>query len=192
MKPKLLLTISALTLLFLILLAKVGPRAETPAAVPRGGQPSDEISTRATAEANGGSFPTASSAGSGANGAGPETGRPNQDLHQVPNQPDQCARCDELLELSMSSDPASLDEILRELRNPDSTIRAAALAAAIQFGSRDAIPTLAQAAMETEDGNEKTNILEAIEFLKLPSLSEVLTQTPPAAPVLPTGMSSKP
>jgi HEAT repeat protein len=92
----------------------------------------------------------------------------------------------------MSSDPASLDEILRELRNPDSTIRAAALAAAIQFGSRDAIPTLAQAAMETEDGNEKTNILEAIEFLKLPSLSEVLTQTPPAAPVLPTGMSSKP
>ena len=49
--------------------------------------------------------------------------------------------------------------------------------AAIQFGSRDAIPKLTDAASQTDDAKEKADIMDAIEFLKLPSASEVVAQS---------------
>src|SRR2546429_8368345 len=87
-------------------------------------------------------------------------------------------RSAQLMDLAMTDDRSSLDSILSELTNRDPEIRKAALDAAIQFGSRDAIPKLADAASQTDDPNEKTAITDAIEFLKLPSLTEISSHSP--------------
>src|SRR5215471_9371595 len=86
------------------------------------------------------------------------------------------SRVSELLELAMNDDPASFETIMRELENRDPAIRRAAIEAAVQFGSRDAIPRLTDAASHTDNADEKVQIAEAIEFLQLPSLSETLAQ----------------
>ena len=88
------------------------------------------------------------------------------------------ARSEELMDLAMNDDPASLDTILSELTNRDPEIRKAAVEAAKQFGSRDAIPKLTQAEAQTDDLKEKVALTKAIDFLKLPSLSEVAVQSP--------------
>jgi hypothetical protein len=82
-------------------------------------------------------------------------------------------RTAELMDLAMENDDSSLQTILAELNNRDPAIRAAATEAAIQFSSRDAIPALLDAANRTEDPKEKQALVEAAEFLKLPSLTEV-------------------
>lgn len=87
-------------------------------------------------------------------------------------------RSSQLMDLAMNDDRTSLDTILSELTNRDPEIRKAALEAAIQFGSRDAIPKLADAASQTDDPNEKAALNDAIEFLKLPSLTEINAQSP--------------
>jgi HEAT repeat protein len=76
----------------------------------------------------------------------------------------------------MHEDAGSLETILSELTNRDPEIRGGALEAAIQFGSREAIPRLMDAANQTDDPKEKAALDEAVEFLKLPSLKEVLAQ----------------
>lgn len=81
-----------------------------------------------------------------------------------------------LQELSMDDQDSSLRTILSELTNRDPQIRKAARDAAVQFASRDAIPDLLQAAAQTEDPEEKKELIEAAEFLKLPSLTEVMAQ----------------
>jgi len=86
-------------------------------------------------------------------------------------------RVTRLQELAMEDDSASLEIILSELNNRDPEIREAARESAVQFGSRDAIPKLADAALQTDDAHEKAALLDAIEFLKLPSLSEVEAQS---------------
>jgi len=83
------------------------------------------------------------------------------------------SRINELLDLGMNDDAASLDTILRELTNRDPQIRKAALEAAVQFGSRDAIPKLTEAALQTDKPEEKVEIAEAIKFLNLPSPAEL-------------------
>jgi HEAT repeat protein len=77
----------------------------------------------------------------------------------------------------MNDDRGSLDTILSELGNRDPEIRKAALEATIQFGSRDAIPKLADAVSQTDDPTEKAALTDAIEFLKLPSLTEIRQQS---------------
>jgi len=84
------------------------------------------------------------------------------------------SRVDQLMDLAMTSDRASLDIILSELTNRDPEIRKAAVQAAIQYGSRDAIPKLMDVAAQTDDPKEKAEIIEAAEYLKLPSLTEVM------------------
>ena len=72
----------------------------------------------------------------------------------------------------MDNAPASLEIILGELTNRDPEIRQAAVDAAMQFGSRDAIPRLKEAVDRTEDPREKVALLEASNFsscLRLPS-----------------------
>ena len=99
------------------------------------------------------------------------------------------ARSSELMDLAMNDDPDSLRTILSELVNRDAEIRKTAVQASVQFGSRDAIPALADAATQTDDPRERVAIQEAIEFLKLPSLSEFAEQRKAAdtgAPVLPS------
>jgi hypothetical protein len=86
------------------------------------------------------------------------------------------ARTAELMDLGMNDDSESLNTILSELNNRDPQIRKAAVEAAVQFGSRDAIPNLMDAAAQTDDPQEKAEIMEAIQFLKLPTLSEAAAQ----------------
>jgi len=83
-------------------------------------------------------------------------------------------RIDELGDLAMKDDVASRDVILSELQNPDKAIRAGALEAIVQFGDRSVVPRLEQLAAQTADAEEKAALLEAAEYLKLPSLSEFL------------------
>jgi hypothetical protein len=85
-------------------------------------------------------------------------------------------RIAELEALSMKDDVVSRDIILSELRNSDRDIRKGALEAAIQFSDRSVIPRLEEVAAQTEDAAEKAEILEAIEYIKLPSLTEFLEQ----------------
>ena len=85
-------------------------------------------------------------------------------------------RGEELMNLSWMDDRASLDAILAELSNPDAEIRRAALAATLNFGSRDAIPRLQSAALAADDPREKLELENAAEHLKLPTLREVLAK----------------
>jgi hypothetical protein len=80
----------------------------------------------------------------------------------------------ELNILAMKSDRASRDAILGELQNPDKEIRKGALEAAIQFGDRSVVPRLKEVAAETQDPAEKAEILAAIDYINLPSLTEYL------------------
>lgn len=84
-----------------------------------------------------------------------------------------------LLDWSMNDDPASLSNILADLTNPEKEIRDAAIEATKQFGSTNAIPTLKAVAANTTDTREQIDLLEAADFLSLPSLpvSALPTQT---------------
>jgi hypothetical protein len=87
------------------------------------------------------------------------------------------ARIAELRDLSSKTDPASWATLLSEIKNPDPEIRHATLDIVSQSGNRGAIPALEEAAAQTEDDAEKQIIKDAIEYLKLPTLTEVLSQT---------------
>ena len=99
-------------------------------------------------------------------------------------------RVGELQDLGMEDDSASLDTILAELENGDPSIRQAAVDAAVQFGSRDAIPRLMTAAAQAADPKEKSTILAAVEFLNMPTLAEALAQKNSNAPA--ASASSRP
>jgi hypothetical protein len=81
-------------------------------------------------------------------------------------------RIAELENLGMTDDSNSLAEIESEFDNRDPQIQKAAVAAAIQFGSRDAIPALQDAYRHFDDPEQKINIQKAIDFLELPSVVE--------------------
>jgi hypothetical protein len=82
------------------------------------------------------------------------------------------AEIDKLTELQANDDADSMHAILSQLTNSDKDIRAAAVESIIQFGSRDAIPVLKDLATRTEDPGEKKDLLDAADFLALPTLSE--------------------
>jgi hypothetical protein len=82
------------------------------------------------------------------------------------------AEIDKLNDLEANDDADSLHAILADLTNSDKEIRAAAVESTIQFGSRDAIPVLQDQAAHTDDPNEKKDLLDAADFLALPTLSE--------------------
>jgi HEAT repeat protein len=88
------------------------------------------------------------------------------------------AETDRLQEWSVNDDPASLSNILADLTNPDKEIRVAAIEAARQFGSADAIPALKAAADATDDLQEKNDDLQAADFLSLPGISDSSVQLP--------------
>jgi len=80
------------------------------------------------------------------------------------------AETDRLQDWSMNDDPASLSNILADLTNPEKEIREAAIEAAKQFDSTNAIPTLKAVAANTTDTEEQIALLEAANFLSLPDL----------------------
>jgi hypothetical protein len=75
---------------------------------------------------------------------------------------------DRLYTWGMSSDPQSLSNILTDLDAPDKEIRMAAIEAAKQFRNTNVIPVLKAAAVKTDDREEMTALLDAIDFLSLP------------------------
>lgn len=91
-------------------------------------------------------------------------------------------RVAELQDLAMDDDPKSLQIILSELTNREPEIRHAAVDAAVQFGSRDAIPLLSDAALQTDDAEERASMLSAAEYLKLPSYRETKDEPVAAKP----------
>jgi len=92
-------------------------------------------------------------------------------------------RIKELNALAMNDDVQSRDTILSELKNnPDKKIRAAALEAAIQFDDRSVVPPMQEIAAQTQDPEEKAAILEAIDYINLPSLTEFMAAHPNSTP----------
>jgi hypothetical protein len=79
-------------------------------------------------------------------------------------------RVGELMDLGMTDDPEALKTLLTEIHNSDPEIRKAAVEATKQFGSADAIPKLEEAIATAETAEDKQDLKEAIEFLKLPSI----------------------
>jgi hypothetical protein len=86
------------------------------------------------------------------------------------------AQVDRLEDLMSNDDAASLQGILTELTNSSPVIRHTAIEAAIQFGDRSAIPTLKALAARTDDPAEKKELLDAANFMALPTISEVRAQ----------------
>lgn len=82
-------------------------------------------------------------------------------------------RISELEELGARNDSESFQKIVADLRDTNPEIRQAALDAIMQFGNRDAVPILKELSAKTEDAREKVALLDAAEFLDLPSLSEI-------------------
>ena len=84
--------------------------------------------------------------------------------------PERIAR---LSALGMSNDTAALTEIYSALADPDPDVRSTARDAAVQFGSRDAIPWLQWAISQVDDIHEKAELQSDIEYLQLSTLTEV-------------------
>ena len=123
-----------------------GPQPTQPAAHPAAAAP--QISQFAPAPA--------------ANSADPESDYQNYEASRIAD----------LEDLGSSDDPNALAVIESEFDNRDPRIQEAAVDAAIQFGSRDAIPALQQAYWHLDDPAQKLKIQEAIHFLELPTQSE--------------------
>ena len=78
------------------------------------------------------------------------------------------AETDRLAAWAMNNDLQSLSNILGDLNSPEKEIRLAAIEAAKQFESTNAIPVLKAAAATAEDNQEAIAMLEAADWLALP------------------------
>jgi hypothetical protein len=78
------------------------------------------------------------------------------------------AETDRLSSWAMNNDPQSLSNILGDLTSPEKEIRMAAIEAAKQFESTNAIPSLKAAAANAEDSEEAIAMLEAADWLAVP------------------------
>ena len=87
------------------------------------------------------------------------------------------ARIAELNNLAMTDDPGALATIESEFDNRNPKIQEAAVAAAVQFGSRDALPALEAVYGLLDDPEQKHQVQEAIDFLKLPTPAEAAAGT---------------
>ena len=102
------------------------------------------------------------------------------------------AQIDRLEALEANNDNASLQAILKELTNTNRIIRHVAIESTIQFGGHTAVPILQELAARTADPNEKQELLDAAEFLALPTLTEVRAQNPGVKIVMPPNSSPTP
>jgi hypothetical protein len=88
------------------------------------------------------------------------------------------AGVERLEQLALNDDPASLTDILQALTSSEKEIRHAAIEAAKEFGSSNAIPALKAAAESAADLKEKIEFLEAADFLSLPQATFEAGLTP--------------
>lgn len=85
-------------------------------------------------------------------------------------------RSTEMLALALQDSPEAHQQIVKELKNPDREIRRAALEALEQADDRSVVPQMQQIADQTDDPADKQAILDTIDFINLPSLTEYLHQ----------------
>jgi HEAT repeats len=90
----------------------------------------------------------------------------------------------QMMTLAASQDPAVIPNIAAWLRHADTNVRETARQALLQMGSAAAVPHLEAAAASSEDQTEKQLLQEAIEFLSLPALMDVISS--------PTSLVSRP
>jgi hypothetical protein len=82
-------------------------------------------------------------------------------------------REDALLDLALSDEPGVLPLLLDELLSASPSARPAAIDALVQYGSRDAIPALRRLAGRVATAQERAALLEAADYLALPSYTEL-------------------
>jgi hypothetical protein len=83
-------------------------------------------------------------------------------------------RANDLMGIAMLNDYTAHQEIIREMTNSDPAIRKAALAAVVQTSDRQLIPEIQQIADNTDDPDYKEALQKAIDFMKLPTLTEMM------------------
>jgi hypothetical protein len=81
---------------------------------------------------------------------------------------------DEFMSLAALNDPKGHQKIVDALYDSDRAIRKAALDALEQANDRSVIPDMQKVADQTDDPDDKQAIEDAIDFIQLPSLTEVL------------------
>lgn len=141
---------------------------EAPAAPSRPAPPELPVATTATTSAA-----TSPASQPAAPVASPEiqTGEtPPSGAEPEPTSPQQIA-LDAIQELAITYDAASIPALAKFLSHADPEIRAAARDGLITLGERAAIPAL-QSAARTATPEEARALLEAAEFLALPTLTE--------------------
>jgi hypothetical protein len=74
------------------------------------------------------------------------------------------------------ADSGSVDGILADLAKPGREIHQAALRRARELDDRSIIPQLRQIAARAEDGQEKADIFDTIDYLNLPSVDETMAE----------------
>ena len=100
----------------------------------------------------------------------------NRDTNTIDHKEYVKNRFEELMDLARQGGPEANQQILDELKNPDKAIRRAALDALEQANDRSVVPSMQQIADQTDDPDDKQAIQDAIDFINLPSLTEVLQQ----------------
>jgi hypothetical protein len=88
------------------------------------------------------------------------------------------AEKDKLSNWEMGDDPQSLSNILADLNSSEKEIRMAAIQAAAQFESTDAIPVLKAQAANDNDPDEKAASLQAANYLALPTVTFTTENAP--------------
>jgi len=83
------------------------------------------------------------------------------------------------LQASGAGDPGTIELLLRKVTSREPEVRKAAVQALVQLNATNAVPSLEQAVQLTEEPREKTALMEAINYLKLPEDSP----PPPAASI---------
>ena len=102
---------------------------------------------------------------------GPVAIQSNLTRRTPPTQDDNAAaKGEQLMEWAASDHPGALQAIVAELNNGNPDIRKSAVDASVQLGDTNAIPWLEAAAQWTQSADERTEMLDAVEFLKLPKL----------------------
>jgi hypothetical protein len=78
-----------------------------------------------------------------------------------------------LSELAGSGEPGALAFLIDELPDAPREQREKLLQAVVDFGSRDAIPKLRELAQASDDPEQKAALIEAADYLALPTLKEL-------------------
>jgi len=89
--------------------------------------------------------------------------------------------------LSSEEDGNSVSAIATRLENADAQVRAAAREAAVHLGDTNIIPYLTVALERINDPREKVELMDAIQFLQLPSGADV--EMPEGADVVPPNLN---